>query len=565
MNKDAGNLNSRDHNATVLWHVQNRYEKWKRHKLGSSEQSTTAASPAESSFDTVSPLEPPIILCGAHLTYLQGVQLPSYPEPLAGGPSPSSECSIDVSEIGNTSVLAGRALSQSIGDVSSTTPLIDSLIAFAYRVVIPARWPRYGAVNEPSYELAEMWKGVTDTAIDNCYANAYFAVIAGLMAQQPGRSSMLRQSRQFQTNAITILQDRTQSEHEIRHPLTFRAILYLFTSETMVENTAQARIHLKMLQRIVADLGGLAHAEPWLKENLVSGDAYFALKTETRPLFPTSDWSPGSLSAGWRTRVAGGKGRVPRHPELDASIDSRQLKELFRDLRELSDAHSYVLSDKLAPDEPLLRWVHLRKHDCTSRIANTLVDIAIKPHLFASPAVQSCACLALAILMSLIFGSPEPLTTGRKLVSKLELQLRQLVDTLPSALEVWLLYISTMGARVFTPESELLQGFSRKLSQVRQESGLESDGKFLTVLRGFVFSDKTHREILDGRPVLKEDAIKGVLLASGCSWRAPLSRVGEAEQSRSAEAEERPGRPGPSSAPSGKPTAKGKGKGKQRA
>ena len=30
VNKDAGNLSSKDHNATVLWHVQHRYEKWKR-------------------------------------------------------------------------------------------------------------------------------------------------------------------------------------------------------------------------------------------------------------------------------------------------------------------------------------------------------------------------------------------------------------------------------------------------------------------------------------------------------------------------------------------------------
>src|ERR1700753_1436297 len=30
VNKDAGNIDSKDHNAAVSWHVMNRYERWKK-------------------------------------------------------------------------------------------------------------------------------------------------------------------------------------------------------------------------------------------------------------------------------------------------------------------------------------------------------------------------------------------------------------------------------------------------------------------------------------------------------------------------------------------------------
>ena len=44
MNKDASNIDSKEHNAHVSWHVVNRYERWKRQ-----EQSKTVAEPIESS------------------------------------------------------------------------------------------------------------------------------------------------------------------------------------------------------------------------------------------------------------------------------------------------------------------------------------------------------------------------------------------------------------------------------------------------------------------------------------------------------------------------------------
>ena len=173
----------------------------------------------------------------------------------------------------------------------------------------PASGRRRILNNEHLYEYAQMWQTIADTAQDICFANAYFAVLSGLVAQRSKKSIttatwMARQSRRFQTKAMEMLRSRTQSISAMRSPYTFRAILYLFISETVFEDVIQARTHLRMLQNLVNEmLGGVNALSPWIRENLLSADVFFAIKSETRPLLPSREWSPGPLNDTWRSRI----------------------------------------------------------------------------------------------------------------------------------------------------------------------------------------------------------------------------------------------------------------------
>ncbi|KAI9869568.1 MAG: hypothetical protein M1823_009026, partial [Watsoniomyces obsoletus] len=85
--------------------------------------------------------------------------------------------------------------------------------------------------------------------------------------------------------------------------LTLKAILKLFSTETIVDNTAVARAHLKMLRNMVTAEGGVILLDSWFREDLLSCDCYFALKYGTRPTLPAQEWTPGPLSQPWKARL----------------------------------------------------------------------------------------------------------------------------------------------------------------------------------------------------------------------------------------------------------------------
>ena len=334
---------------------------------------------------------------------------------------------------------------------------------------------------------------------------------------------MPQEAHVFQAKAMTILRNRTQDPQEMQTSLTIRAILFLFTSETLVNNAAGARVHLRMLRYLTSQGPGVASLDQWLRENILSCDAYFSLKYETRPYFPVNEWSPGPLSWTWKSSIAAGRGRVVKAPEIAPSVESRKLRDIIRDLRELSEAHTYAFSTELTPDEPLLRWIQLRRYECVSRLANLRVDIVLMPHLFTSPAIDSCVCTAASLWMALVFGSPEPLSFAQKLLTKLQQQLE--TATMPTNLKIWALYVGKAAAQTSSPEDRVRGWFDGNLDDLTRSENLDGEDKLITVLRTFLFSDKTHQELREGRQARDKDVMPGVFLASGCSWRAPLEDV----------------------------------------
>ena len=522
------------------------------------------------------------------MTLCQNLPRPSTSEPTTAGSSPDSHMG-DV-DVEHTDTLAARALAQSHLNVAPATPTIDRLISFACNVVIPSKWPQENSTNEPLYEYAQMWQTITGTAQDICFANAYFAVMSGLLARRSRNSIitatwMTRQSYQFQTKAIEILRSRTQNALEMRSPYTFRAILYLFISETVFDNFIQARTHLRMLQNLVNELlGGVNALDPWLRENLLSADVFFAIKSETRPLLPSSEWSPGPLNSTWRSRTktailpslspspaispSASPGvkttlktrRIPisksttsapfpsRHSSPSVVRNNPDLVDILKDLTELSEAYSYVQNTRVAADEPLLRWVQLRRYDLLSRLTDLRVDTMLKPRNYTYPECLNVVCGVLVLWMLIEFGSPEPMALGQKLVKRVWKELQSTTSHVngkstadhkisplrgvePGALKVWVMYVLHSGARVFLdidPRShgnvydkeddrDIAAEIKRQYREARREIKItttsgqeiidhgigdddnfetpESEERLMTILKRFIFSARTHAEI----------------------------------------------------------------------
>ena len=484
----------------------------------------------------------------------------------------------------HTNDLAARALAQSQFEVALATPMIDGLVSFACNVVIPSKWPQENLNNEHLYEYAQMWQTIADTAQDICFANAYFAVLSGLVAQRSKKSIttatwMARQSRRFQTKAMEMLRSRTQSISAMRSPYTFRAILYLFVSETVFEDVIQARTHLRMLQNLVNEmLGGVNALSPWIRENLLSADVFFAIKSETRPLLPSREWSPGPLNDTWRSRIKtvrssslslsatpGLKSGLRKRPisvsksTASTPTPTRNLKsrvisnnpdavDILEDLTELSEAYDYVQNTSLAADEPLLRWVQLRRYDLLSRLTDLRVDILLKPNNYTVPECLHIVCGVLVLWIVIEFGSPEPMALGRRLVTRVWKELQSISQQVggngPSdhkispfsgveigALKVWVMYVLNSGARVFLDigsqkhnhiydkedDRDVATEIKRWHREARREHDItantnrdyvdedvgddetfethESEERLTATLKQFIFSARTHAEI----------------------------------------------------------------------
>jgi hypothetical protein len=562
VNKDAGNLSSKEHSAAVLWHVQHRYERWKKQQLarrlrtsanipGTASSSST---PAEPSSDAVSIMGSQSAGHGTDTSTgqtqlnLPPFEIPAWtamPSYMQHGEQSRSETSGSSASGANTPALA-EAGSIPFGPRSTTatessnttpipgTPLVNSLINFAYQALIPSAWPNEGGANPPSHELTRSWDDLAIINDDECYANALFAVIAGAMATATGNDALLQHSQSFQAKAMMALRNRIQSQQDLRNPMTFRAILNLFTSETIVGNAAAARVHLKMLRHLVVEAGGIITLDSWFKENLVCCDAYFALRYETRPHFPATEWTPGPLNVAWKGHIAAARGYGEEAVEIDVSVEHRTLREVIADLRELSQVWDYVATHVVPPDEPLLRWRQLRKFDCISRLADHLVNLTIFPHLYQDPTVQICICTAVMLWAGMVFGSPEPVRLGSKLLVDLRQRLGRWKEdedlmSLHPNLRFWIADLGVKAGKTLPGLQNEKEWFQQTMEQIKEERGGENATAFRALLKNFLYSDRLQQDIDSGVKYREVDVRQGIYSVSGCSWRAPLEETSTPE------------------------------------
>ncbi|KIW91366.1 uncharacterized protein Z519_08262 [Cladophialophora bantiana CBS 173.52] len=587
VNKDAGNIDSKDHNAAVSWHVMNRYERWKKQEQAKKLRASAnvpvgpLSPPSQQPQQTQTPLLPAQQLLQQSHPQPQSVRQVSFENPnkrarltrtaQSRAITPAAPFGFDPwmieqpLQLGYPGISSGQASSSGMQTSTTSTPsthssmieddpgpmlssinkpldpsaspfeaaslamtpLMNNLIGFAYEVFIPQTWPRESDKNEGSYEVARSWDDAALIHQDVCYANAYLSLLAAAMGVLTEDESLAYQSRYFQGQAMAELRQRVARPGS-QDLATLKAILKLFSAETLVDNTSVARMHLKMLRNLVNAAGGVILMDGWFREDLLSCDCYFALKYETRPLFPASEWTPGPLSQPWKARLLSAGVFGDHAATIDPLVEHPIMKAVITDLRELFKAQEYTQIHDVPSDDQLLRWKQLRKFDCVSRLADHYVNVAIYPHLFQRPLTQAYTCIATALMTAMVLGSPEPVRFGLKLITDLRKKLTDSASednaTQFRRLRLWALYVGSLAEKVHPVSSAADEGwFHEEYQSLSSGMGVAGWDDTKKVVRQFLFSDKLHQEIESGRAHRMVDARQGLYTASGCSWREPWS------------------------------------------
>ncbi|KIV78751.1 hypothetical protein, variant [Exophiala sideris] len=563
VNKDAGNIASKDHNAAVSWHVMNRYERWKKQQQAkrlrasanvpvgpfspptqqqSQQQSkstaeahrrpsaTTLPNPTATPFGfdpwmTEQPLQLGYPGIGSEQSSLSAPHTTS--TTVTSTPSTHSGRFEDDPSALLASMNAPIDLGENLFDTSSLSmnPFMSTLIAFAYEVFIPQQWPKESDRSPGAYEIARCWDDTTLINQDTCYANAYLSLLAAALAVLTDDDSLAYQSRYFQGQAMVELRQR-MAQPKPPDLISLKAILKLFSSETLVDNTAVARMHLKMLRKLVNEAGGVILIDSWFREDLLSCDCYFASKYETRPLFPAQKGTPGPLSQPWKARLLSAGIFGDHAAGIDPMIEHPVMKAVLTDLRELFKAREYTQIHDVPSDDQLLRWQQLRKFDCISRLADHYVNLAIYPHLYLQPITQAYVCVTTALMAAMVLGSPEPVRFGLKQINDLRKKLRESDaegnGVQDRRLRLWALYVGWLAEKAHPVNMSQEAWFESNYRSLAVEMGLSGWDDVKKVMRQFLFSEGLHQEIEGGRPHRVMDVRQGVYSASGCSWREPI-------------------------------------------
>lgn len=579
VNKDAGNIDSKDHNAAVSWHVMNRYERWKKQEQAKKLRASANVpvgplSPPSHQKPTPQqlpqpsrPQEQPVRRASVNnpnkrvrlTSATQPAAVPSvtpfgfdpwmteqplqlgYPGLSSGQASGSSGVQTSATSTPSThsslieddpsailsSINRSMDPSANLFEPSplSMAPLVSSLISFAYEVFIPQSWPKESEKSPGAYEIARSWDDATLINQDACYANAYFSLLTVAMGALTDDETLIIQSRYFQGQAMTELRQRV-AHSGLQDVITLKAILKLFSSETLSDNTSVARMHLKMLRNLVNAAGGVILTDAWFREDLLSCDCYFALKYDTRPLFPASEWTPGPLSQPWKARLLSAGVFGDHAASVDPLVEHPVMKAVITDLRELFKAQEYTQIHDVPNDDQVLRWQQLRKFDCISRLADHYVNLAIYPHLFLRPLTQAYTCAATGLMAAMVLGSPEPVRFGLKLLADLR---KKLVESDSEGdiaqhrrLRLWALYVGSLAEKVHPVSATEEVWFTTRYESLATAMGLSGWDDTKKVVRQFLFSVNLHQEIESGRAHRVVDARQGLYTASGCSWREPL-------------------------------------------
>ena len=561
VNKDAKNIDSKDHNAAVSWHVMNRYERWKKQeqakKLRASANVPLGPMSSPSTSQAVRRY-PSLQDRRQNLTVSQPADTSSTPsatfpfdpwmadQPLQAGyskPSPIESStafalpSVTSTPSTHSSVLEDpfasmwntSATSLDLGEAVDTTafissPLIDMLIVYAYGSLIPSIWPTEPGSNHGAYEIARSWDDITAIYQDKCYANAYLGLLATAMAETNDDEAILLQARQFQGQAMVELRQRV-SRNTAQDLLTLKTILKLFSTETMSDNTAVARVHLKMLRNLVTAGGGVILLDSWFREDLLSCDGYFALKYGTRPTLPPQEWTPGPLSQPWKARLLSAGIFGDHSSTVDPLIEHPILKAVVIDVRELFQAHEYVLTHDVPTDDQLLRWRQLRKFDCISRLADHYTNLIIYPHLYDKPNTQALCTVAIALATSLVLGCPESVRFGLKLLSDLKQRFQESEsesDGTDTRLRLWAAYIGSLAEKVHPVPAADMGSLAVSMKALVRKMKIEGLDEMKKILRQLLYSERLHQEIESGRDFRKSDFRTGLYTSSGTSWREPV-------------------------------------------
>jgi hypothetical protein len=453
---------------------------------------------------------------------------PAFLPSTVSSPSTHSSSHEDPFAVMNNNPAIDMATLMTSGDLSNPadTPLAGKLISFGYEHVIPSVWPTEPGNVQGAHEMARSWDDLAAMGQDSCFGNAYLALLAGVMAGVDDDQSLVYQAGLFKGQAMAELRQRVAARTGTQDLLTLKAILKLFSAETISDNTAVARVHLKMLRNLVSANGGVILLDSWFREDLLSCDCYFALKYGTRPVLPAAEWTPGPLSQPWKARLVSAGIFGDHAAGVDTLVEHPILKAVFVDLRELFKTQEYVLTHEVPADDQLLRWRQLRRFDCISRLADHYTNLTIYSHLFDFPRTQAMTTIATALLANMVLGCPEPVRFGHRLLEELRSKVteaeQELEESDAARLRFWALYVGSLAERVHPQPTATRQWFSQRLKECATELRLKGWEDMKKLLRHLLFSVRLHEEIENGRPFRIQDSTRGLYMICGTSWRQPL-------------------------------------------
>lgn len=314
-------------------------------------------------------------------------------------------------------------------------------------------------------------------------------------------------------------------------PSGLQTILDLCCIETIAGNSGQARLHLKMLRDLVSQIAGILCVDGGLREDLISCDCYFALKCETRPLFPAKDWAIAKLHDAWVSKLQASdpvsphdKGSSPLLLQI-----SQDLRLVFEALRELFMAHSTLVRGRLHQAERLAEWCRWRKLYCISRLADHYVNASLYAHQYDSPQVEKATALAAALLTNMALGSPEPVSLALTLLKRLQLLLR--VESSATQqhgqplLRLWAVYVGSLAESLHSGERSYGSEYWFRIELVKSSRAcqLQVPADLNGLLRQVLFSEELQSEVDHDAPRRTFDLVPGLYTSCDISWRLPAA------------------------------------------
>lgn len=564
VNKDASNIDSKDHNAAVSWHVMNRYERWKKQEDARKQRAAanllTQSQPSTSSTAATLVRRPRFIRAiDTDLSKIEGG-----PSNVSYPPSPWHVEDVELGLLNASTPTTAQSWMQNFNYITTSQslsytpapgryafnqsspqnvsriptgfpPLVSHILSYAYGVVVPTTWPNEFGKPRWTYEISRTWEDIAAINQDSGYTSALLCFFATLMATATNNKDIASQACFFQVQAMTELRRKLANTNQGSDPMTLKAILRLFSAETALDNTSAARVHLKMLHTFIGTKGGIMTLDPWLRENILATDSYFALKFETRPLFLVGEWTPGPLSHAWKDQLTHTQTLDEHLSNVNMGVEPIDLRNLIFDLRELYRVERYINSHEVAADDNLLRWSPLRRYDCINRLAAHQLSVKIYPHLHLRPKLQLALCTAMALMTAMTLGCPEPVRSGLKMLKELHDKLTEARlesesnpdDAAEMKLEnvdqvmFWMFYVGMLAEQVHPMDGTSLWFLHEYDDLALQLDLLSSEGRH-EVIRSVLWSSSLEEELNNHRPRRASESRKGVYEACGMTWRAPL-------------------------------------------
>ena len=217
----------------------------------------------------------------------------------------------------------------------------------------------------------------------------------------------------LQGNCIPEALDELKGHTKLSERLV-SATLCLFSVQTVLGHSTTARNLLKLLQSMTQSMGGIGSVNCILGTDILTCDIFFALRFQTRPLFPAKTWARKIAEA------------TDQRPEK--TVDLSSLKDFPVPFDTIVSLHElFAVREAVAqPTSKLQTWLQFRRLECLSRLADHVVNLKLYPHHYAEPAVEVVLTNATLLLAVMMGGSPEPTQTAKSCSFRLRESLLEL-------------------------------------------------------------------------------------------------------------------------------------------